>query len=79
MKLKCEASELLTLIESLNSSLQVVEGFIDLPELPLEIAAINIDNGPTLAGECTVFLEPSDSFRRFYAAVAGNINSGVVD
>lgn len=80
MKITCDATELLSLVERLNVALELRERVVDPPKGAAELVAFDVDYSAALAGELVVRLNPSDGLRRFGAAVGAlNVNGLIVE
>jgi hypothetical protein len=61
MRLSADASGFLALVDSVNRALEAIDRRVDLPELPLELVAIKVDDTfASGAGELRVRFEPSE-------------------
>lgn len=76
--LSADVAPLVSFTELLQGALHVREGSLDFGDLPLELVRVERDLGAAVAGELRVTLYPSDSFLRFAAAVAGNLDLGII-
>lgn len=76
VKITCDSSYLLSALDVLEGSLEVVKSRFDSVHSLLEFMGIDFETVSTAtAGECGILLKTSDSFRDFVAALrAGNID-----
>jgi hypothetical protein len=78
LMLKCDANELLALIERLKHALELSDVSLDVGELPAELVSVETDDSAALTGELTMRLKPSDDFVRFAAAILAGDRDGTV-